>query len=223
MQFKRHKPTKEDKLRLPGRNNVETLLLCIDGRLSGPVEVLLVGRASYEIDNPQLAKNLQEKLGEATKLDPLRKIPILTEDVDAYATDQTEAITAIAHRGSFVAELCDTYFHPLGEETLFLPEGWADRIEPLVIPNTENLKTFRLNPLDFTLCKAAAGREKDRVFLAAFLAEKNISKKMVQDHWEKTCANHKKVKESPLVLLNTRRALGFSPARPAPEDPAIGI
>lgn len=221
MQFKRNKPTKEDKLRLPGRNNVETLLLCIDGRLPGPVEVLLVGRASYEVDNPELAKNLQRTLGEATRLDTIRNIPILTEDVDAYATDETEAITAIAHKGSFVAELCDTYFHPLGEETLFLPTGWAQRVEPLKLDGMENLKPFRLHPLDFTLCKAAAGRDKDRIFLSAFLAEKQISKRMVQEHWEKTCAAHKKVKESPMIVLNVRRSLGYSPSRRAVEEMEI--
>lgn len=223
MQFKRHTPTDADKLKLPGKNNVETLLLCIDARLTTPTTVLLVGRASYEVDNPELTKNLQHKLGEAQKIDSLRKTPILTEDVDGFATDETEAITALAHKGSYLAQLCTTYFHPLGEETLFLPAGWEQRIETLALENMENLKTFRLHPLDFILCKAAGGRSKDYTFLQAFIEEKAISKKAIQDHWDLTCQSHKKVKESGEIILNIKRSLGFSPARiKAQPEPEIG-
>ena len=219
MQYKRHKPTLEEKLKLPGNNNVETLLLVISARLTEKVPVVLLGRASYEVDDPALSKNLIEELKEKQKMHETRNIHIITEDIDGFATDATEIITAMAHRGSYVAELCDTYFHPLGNETLFLPEKWEERLEDVKIKNCHNLEIKRLHPLDFILCKGAAGRAKDEIFLKPCMKIKKISKEDIKKHWEKTnCQKLKKIIDHPSTMECFKRTLGFKPT-----DPEINI
>ena len=174
---------------------------------------MLLGGASYEIDNEGISKRLVETQGAHPRIHPLRKIPMLTECIDGYATEETEEIAAIAHKDSRVAKLCDTYFHQLGEKTLLLLNGWQDRVEDVKFDGLEKLRIFRLNSLDFVFCKAAAGRDKDRVFLDAFVEEKNITEADIRKHWLISDGdNHPRIRESELVLANIRRSLGFSPS-----------
>lgn len=195
MNFARNKPTAEEKRRLPGGSNIEALLLAVDARLmrdagEPKIDVLLVGRASYEVGSAETRAKLRDLLGETDRLSAQTGKLLLTDDVDCYATDETEQIVALAHRGSYVAELCEAYVHALSDETLFMPLGWKDRIELITgMEGLEALQLHRLGHTDFFFCKASAGRPKDETFLRAFVQAVGLTLSELQAAYARVEAN----------------------------------
>lgn len=188
MQFQKREPTLEEKKALKGRTNVEALLYALDQRMMGKTPVVLVGRASYEIGNEELTAKLRQALGEDPKIDERTGRVLLTDDIDCYLTDEAQAIVDAGHPDSYVAKLADCYVHALNERTLILPKGWDHRVQN--IPGQyENLELKRLDPLDFVICKGAAGRLKDIEFLRAFCNATDIRQSAVEAKIQETTAN----------------------------------
>jgi len=174
-------PTLEEKRAIVGDTNVEALLHALDVRLSGKTTVILVGRASYEIGNKELTEKLRAILNEEVRVDDKTHKIRLTDDVDCYHTDESQAIIDIGHQHSYVALLADCYVHALNERTLMLPKGWQERVQLVLGDKFENLEIKRLDPLDFVICKGAAGRPKDINFLRAFCEARNLGQAQVAE------------------------------------------
>jgi hypothetical protein len=174
-------PTPEEKRALPGETNVEALLYALDSRLPDKTTVMLVGRASYEIGDKKLTEKLKALLNEEVRVDERTRKIRLTDDVDCYHTDEAQAIIDIGHQQSYVALLADCYVHALNERTLTLPKGWQERIQPVLGHKFEKLEIKRLDPLDFVVCKGAAGRPKDVKFLRAFCEALSIGQQSVAE------------------------------------------
>ena len=192
----RYKPTIEDKRRLPGKSNVEALLYSIDARSTKPATLILVGRASHEIGDIKFHNKMRELLGEQEKISSISQKALLTDDSDIYYTEDADEAVGIASKGSFVAELCDCYLHPLGEQTLCLVKGWESRLQnvpELSAGPMEKITYKRLDPLDFIICKAAAGRPKDEKFLSAFIQTSEIKQESIEEKLNALRANPKEM------------------------------
>jgi len=192
----RYKPTQDDKRRLPGKSNVEALLYSIDARTTKPATLILVGRASYELGDPRFHNYMRELLGEQERVSSISQKALLTDDSDIYYTEEADEAIGIASKGSFVADLCDCYLHPLGEQTLCLVKGWEKRVQ--TVPELsdgpmEKITFKRLDPLDFIVCKAAAGRQKDEKFLSAFIKARCITQAEIESKLEELRANPKEM------------------------------
>lgn len=61
------------------------------------------------------------------------------------------------------------YAQGVAPETAVLPRGWQDRLVKIQGPNTDLKIGWCLDPHDLAASKLAAGREKDRSFVAAML------------------------------------------------------
>jgi hypothetical protein len=183
-----HKPTPEERKALKGETNVEALLNALDQRLTEKAEVVLVGRASYEIGDREFTKRIKERLNEEEKIDNRTGKIHLTDDIDCYCSESAEPIINIGHPNSYVADLANCYVHALNERTLILPNGWRERLQP-VAGQLTNLSIKRLDPLDFIICKGAAGRPKDHKFLGAFCQVMNIQPEEVNQKIQETLTN----------------------------------
>jgi hypothetical protein len=183
-----HKPTPEEKKALKGETNVEALLNALDQRMTEKAEVILVGRASYEIGDREFTKRIKERLNEEEKVDERTGKIHLTDDIDCYHSDSAQAIVDIGHPNSYVADLANCYVHALNQRTLILPNGWETRLQP-VAAELSNLSIKRLDPLDFIICKGAAGRPKDHKFLGVFCKVLSIRREDVEQKIQETLAN----------------------------------
>jgi hypothetical protein len=219
--MKLQRPTPEEKRALKGDTNVEALIYALDRRLEEPRAVIIVGRASYQLGNDVFAGKLRELLGEEHKVNELTRKRFLTEDLDICHTDAAQEIVDAAHEHSYLAEMADCYVHALNQQTLVLPIGWRDRLQdvPLAL---EKLQLKRLDPLDFIMCKGAAGRPKDIKFLRAFCAALSIDQAQIQAKVDETL-KHKSAK---LFLDTSAQAfLKMLPAKlfPPPQKPQPGL
>ena len=188
MRFQKKEPSLAEKQALKGKTNVEALLYALDQRMTGKTRVILVGRASYEIGNPELTDKLRALLEETLKIDERTGRVLLTDDVDCYLTEDAQPVVDAGHQDSYVARLADCYVHALNERTLILTKGWDERLQ--AVPGQfENLELWRLEPLDFIVCKGAASRTKDIKFLEAFCRALNISPNAVQARIEQALAH----------------------------------
>ena len=164
---------------LKGENNVEALVYAIDARLTAKTSLIVVGRASYELGDAEATKKLRLLMGEEERVDDKTGKLFLTDDLDCCQTAQE--IIDVAFQTSYLAEMANCYVHALNEQTLILPMGWQARLQD--IPSTlalKNLELRRLDPLDFLICKGAAGRAKDIKFIQAFCQVQSISREQIQ-------------------------------------------
>ncbi len=93
-------PTLEEKRALAGSTNVEALLLALDARLTEKAQVILVGRASYEVGDKDMTKKLKALLNEEERLDERTGKIRLTDDVDCFHTEQAQGIIDMGHLNS---------------------------------------------------------------------------------------------------------------------------
>jgi hypothetical protein len=222
MKFK--EPSNEEKRALKGENNVEALLYALDQRLTEKTTVILVGRASYEIGDKAFTNKLRALLGEEERIDEKTLKVFLTDDIDCFHTDAAQAIIDAAYPQSYLAKLANCYVHALNEQTLVLPVGWKERL--VAAPcEFQNLQIKRLDPMDFLMCKGAAGRPKDIKFLQAFCQALNIDEGQVRKKVAETLA-----KPTAKLLLDTssQKYLKMLPGRlfpppPIPTTPPIDI
>ena len=186
--MKLREPTDEEKRSLKGENNVEALLHALDQRLATKTTVIVVGRASYEVGDKAFTKQLKALLSEEERIDEKTGKVFLTDDIDCFHTDEAQVLVDEAHPNSYLAKMANCYIHALNEQTLILPTGWQERLQ--TIPSElERLELKRLAPLDFLICKGAAGRLKDIKFLHAFCQVMKIEKDHVQQKVGETLAN----------------------------------
>lgn len=61
------------------------------------------------------------------------------------------------------------YAQGVGPETAILPAGWRDRLVAICNANTDGKTGYCLEPHDLAASKLAAGRDKDRDFVAVLL------------------------------------------------------
>jgi hypothetical protein len=208
-------PTAQEKRALEGETNVAALLHALDERVSGKTTLVIVGRASYQIGNDDFAPKLRQLLGEEDKIDDETGKLYLTEDIDCFHTDAAQEVIDAAHEHSYLAQMAKCYVHALNEQTLVLPIGWKDRLQEIP-SNLRNLELKRLEPLDFIICKGAAGRTKDIKFLTALCSVLNISQTDVQAKVDQTL-EHKTAK---LVFdTSAQRFLKMLPGRIFPPPP----
>lgn len=86
------------------------------------------------------------------------KVPELADKIDGAIGE-----------GSRFHELHGYYAQGVGPDTATLAEGWMDRLHRVQNPNTNDRVGYCLDVVDLFLSKAAAAREKDRVFCTALL------------------------------------------------------
>ncbi|SPE61783.1 hypothetical protein SBV1_760003 [Verrucomicrobia bacterium] len=209
------KPTKEEKRALKGETNVAALLNALDLRLSEKTPLIIVGRASYQIGDDDFGPKLRQLLGEEHKIDEETGKLFVTEDIDCFHTDEAQAVIDAAHEHSYLAEMAKCYVHALNEQTLVLPIGWKSRLQGVAC-KLEHLQLMRLDPLDFIICKGAAGRPKDTKFLQALCQALKIGERQVREKVEETL-KHKPTK---LVLdTSAQRFLAMLPGRLFPPTP----
>ena len=183
--MKLQKPTTQEKRALKGETNVAALLNALDQRVTEKVTLIIVGRASYQIGNDEFAPRLRQLLGEDDKIDDETGKLFITEDIDCFHTDAAQAVIDAAHEHSYLAQMAKCYVHALNEQTLVLPIGWKDRLQDIPC-NFVNIQLKRLDPLDFIICKGAAGRTKDIKFLKALCNALNIDQDQVRAKVEET-------------------------------------
>jgi hypothetical protein len=209
------KPTTKEKQSLKGESNVEALLGALDQRMIENTTLIIVGRASYQIGDNEFAPKLRELLGEDHKIDEETGKLFITEDIDCFQTDSIQAVVDAAHEQSYLAEMAKCYVHALNEQTLVLPIGWKERLQDIPC-KLQNLQLKRLHPLDFIVCKGAAGRPKDMKFLQALCTVLNIDQAQVQGKIEETL-KHKPTK---LVLdTSAQHFLKMLPGKLFPPSP----
>ncbi len=173
------KPSSQDKRELPGETNVAALLNALDQRVTTKTQLIVVGRSSYQIGNDEFAPKLRALLKEDDKIDDETGKLSLTDDIDCFHTDAAQEVIDAAHERSYLAEMSKCYVHALNEQTLVLPIGWKDRLQNIPT-GLKNLELKRLDPLDFIICKGAAGRTKDAKFLTALCEALSITQEQVQ-------------------------------------------
>ncbi len=97
---------------------------------------------------------------------------IASMEADIYplqAPELADAIDGAIGEGSQFHETYGYYAQGVGPETAVLPSGWMQRVHRLQNANTNGRVGYCLDVQDLFLAKAAAGREKDRLFCMALL------------------------------------------------------
>jgi hypothetical protein len=91
-------------------------------------------------------------------------------DVDLYPKNHPERAELIDGTIGELSPFHETYgyyAHGVSEETAILPRNWRTRLIAVYGPGTRGATGWCLEVHDLAIAKAAAGREKDRVFLSA--------------------------------------------------------
>lgn len=94
-------------------------------------------------------------------------------EVDIYplqAPELADKIDGAIGEGSQFHQTHGYYAQGVGPDTAVLPSGWMQRVHRVQNSNTNDRVAYCLDIIDLFLAKAAAGREKDRVFCIALLA-----------------------------------------------------
>jgi len=106
--------------------------------------------------------------------------PIFTmsAEADIYplnAIDKADAIDAAIGEGSRFHETYGYYAQGVGPETACLPAGWQSRLQRIQTAGTNGRVAYCLDILDLFMAKAAADRDKDRVFCMALIQHGYVS------------------------------------------------
>ena len=92
-------------------------------------------------------------------------MPLEDDDAESLATVLDGAIGEL----SMFHATHSFYIQGVGRRTAVLPDGWADRLVPVVNDNTHGRTGLCLDPHDLCAAKLLANREKDHEFVAALL------------------------------------------------------
>lgn len=71
-------------------------------------------------------------------------------------------------------------------QTATLPDGWRNRLIPLLTPATNGVMALCLEPHDLWISKAVAGRPKDRKFCKALIERNLVEATTLRQRLEKT-------------------------------------
>lgn len=96
----------------------------------------------------------------------------VSAEADIYplnAPELADHIDGAIGEGSPFHELHGYYAQGVGPDTAILAEGWMGRLHRVQNENTNGRVGYCLDVVDLFLSKAAAAREKDRVFCIALL------------------------------------------------------
>jgi hypothetical protein len=102
---------------------------------------------------------------------------IASMEADIYplqAPELADVIDGAIGEGSQFHETYGYYAQAVGPETAVLPSGWMQRVHRLQNANTNGRVGYCLDVRDLFLAKAAAGREKDRLFCMALLRYRHV-------------------------------------------------
>ncbi|QUN32167.1 hypothetical protein KB879_38830 (plasmid) [Cupriavidus sp. KK10] len=96
----------------------------------------------------------------------------MSAEADIYplnATHKADAIDAAIGEGSRFHETYGYYAQGVGPETACLPAGWESRLQRIQTAGTNGRVGYCLDLVDLFMAKAAADRDKDRVFCMALI------------------------------------------------------
>jgi hypothetical protein len=94
--------------------------------------------------------------------------------------DDADKIDGAIGEGSHFHETFGVYGQGVGVGTAVLPDGWKDRLVPLVDPSTGAVG-WCLDPHDLCASKLIAGREKDLDFVEAAVVHRLIDARLVDE------------------------------------------
>lgn len=94
--------------------------------------------------------------------------------------DDADKIDGAIGEGSHFHETFGVYGQGVGVRTAVLPDGWKDRLVPLVDPSTGAVG-WCLDPHDLCASKLIAGREKDLDFVEAAVVHRLIDARLVDE------------------------------------------
>jgi hypothetical protein len=106
----------------------------------------------------------------------------MSAEADIYplhSPELAEKIEGALGEGSYFHDTYGYYAQGVGPETAVLPEGWMDRVHRVQSEGTHGRVGYCLDVVDLFMSKAAAGREKDRVFCIALLAYRHVTVEQV--------------------------------------------
>jgi len=102
-------------------------------------------------------------------------------ELDLFEIDDDEAtgmLEAIGRDSPFHEEY-GYYADPVSIGTAVLPKGWKSRLVNLPAGDTDGAKGLCLEPHDLAISKYAAGRDKDREFLAGMVSFNMLDKDLL--------------------------------------------
>ncbi|MEO3691862.1 DUF6036 family nucleotidyltransferase [Roseateles paludis] len=102
----------------------------------------------------------------------------MSAEADIYplnATHKADAIDAAIGEGSPFHDTFGYYAQGVGPDTALLPTGWQTRLQRVQTPGTNGRVGYCLDVLDLFMSKAAAARDKDRVFCMAMLQHRFVA------------------------------------------------
>jgi hypothetical protein len=73
------------------------------------------------------------------------------------------------------------YAHGVGPETAIAPEGWEERLIPVIGEQLEGATGWCLEPHDLVVAKMAAGREKDWYFIEEALRHQLVRPEILRE------------------------------------------
>lgn len=100
--------------------------------------------------------------------------------------ERADLIEGSIGEGSMFHQTFGYYAQAVGPETSVLPDGWESRLVAICNANTHGATGWALDPHDLAVAKYAAGREKDREFLAAAIAARLLDRDVLLDRLGQT-------------------------------------
>lgn len=132
----------------------------------------------------------QAILGSFTE-DELPAEAIMSVEADVVPLDdedgsKAELLTGSIGEGSLFDESFAVHADGVSTSTAVLPEGWGERLVPLVNANTSGATGWCLEPHDLVVAKLVAGREKDIVYIRALVGQGIVDPALVVERLGQT-------------------------------------
>ncbi|MFY9477543.1 MAG: DUF6036 family nucleotidyltransferase [Aquabacterium sp.] len=108
----------------------------------------------------------------------------MSAEADIYplqAPELADKIEGTLGEGSQFHVTYGYYAQGVGPETAVLPQGWINRVHRVQSESTNGRVGYCLDVADLFMSKAAAGRDKDRVFCMALLEHRYVTVAQVLD------------------------------------------
>lgn len=102
----------------------------------------------------------------------------MSAEADIYplaAPELADRIDGALGEGSQFHETYGYYAQGVGPDTAILPDGWQQRLHRVQSAATNDRVGYCLDLVDLFLSKAAAGRDKDRLFCIALLQHRHVN------------------------------------------------
>jgi hypothetical protein len=130
------------------------------GEVTGQYEFMIVGSQSI--------------LGSVPNPAPVFTMSAEADIYPLQAPELADQIDGALGEGSRFHETYGYYAQGVGPETATLPGGWMDRVHRVQNAATNDRVGYCLDVVDLFLSKAAAARDKDRVFCMALLQHGHV-------------------------------------------------